>query len=134
MADQIIVADNRRARFDYFIEEVIEAGLVLSGTEVKALREGQTSLAEAYASLEKGEFFLINAHIPEYKAGNRQNHELRRPRKLLLNKREMAKLAQAVDRRGMTLVPLKMYFNARGIAKLELAIARGKKLHDKLDT
>ncbi len=129
-----VVAENRRARFDYIITEVLEAGIMLTGTEVKALREGKANIAESYASPEDGEILLINANIPEYSAGNRQNHEPKRPRKLLLHKREMARLAQAVDRKGYTLVPLRLYFNDRGIAKLELGIGQGKKLHDKRDT
>lgn len=129
-----IVAENRRARHEYFIEDSLEAGLVLTGTEVKALREGKANIAESYASSEDGEIWLINANIPEYSAGNRENHEPKRKRKLLLNKREMARLAQAVERRGYTLTPLKLYFNERGIAKLELGIGQGKKVHDKRDT
>lgn len=122
---------NRRARRDYFIEDVVEAGLVLTGTEVKSLREGQGNIAEAYASDRRGELFLVNAHIPEYHAGNRFNHEPRRARKLLVHKREKERLAAAVGRQGMTLVPLSIYFNDHGIAKVELAIARGKKFYDK---
>ncbi len=129
-----IVADNRKARFAYEIVDTLEAGLVLTGTEVKSLREGRSNIQESYASVEDGELWLINSYIPEYFAGNRFNHEPRRRRKLLLNKREIAKLTQAVDREGMTMVPLKIYFNERGRAKLLLAIARGKKLHDKRET
>lgn len=129
-----IVAENRRARHEYFIEDVIEAGLVLTGTEVKALREGKANIAESYASPEEGAIWLINANIPEYSAGNRENHEPKRKRKLLLHKREIARLAQAVERKGYTLTPLKLYFNERGRAKLELGLAQGKKLHDKRDT
>lgn len=129
-----IVAENRRARFDYAISDVIEAGLQLTGTEVKALREGKANIAESYASSEDGAIWLINANIPEYSSGNRQNHEPKRPRKLLLHKREIVRLAQAVERKGFTLVPIKMYFNERGIAKLEIGIGQGKKLHDKRDT
>ena len=128
------VAQNRRGRFDYMISEVVEAGLVLTGTEVKALREGKANIAESYASPEGGELWLINANIPVYSAGNRQNHEPKRKRKLLLHRREIARLAQAVERKGMTLVPLKLYFNERGIAKLELGIGQGKKLRDKRET
>ncbi|PSM16172.1 MULTISPECIES: SsrA-binding protein SmpB [Nitratireductor] len=128
------VAENRKARFSYEVLDTIEAGLVLTGTEVKSLREGHANIAEAYASAEDGEIWLINAHVPEYLQGNRFNHEPRRRRKLLLNKREMARLARAVEREGMTMVPLKIYFNERGRAKLLLAIARGKKLHDKRET
>lgn len=129
-----IVADNRRARYNYEIGEVFEAGLMLTGTEVKSLRTGKATIAESYASAEKGEVFLINATIPEFFQGNRFNHEPKRPRKLLLKAREIAKLANGVQREGMTLVPLKLYFNERGIAKLEIAMARGKKLHDKRET
>ena len=128
------VADNRKARFSYEVIDTLEAGLVLSGMEVKSLREGHANIQESYAAVEGGEIWLINSHIPEYFAGNRFNHEPRRRRKLLLSKKEMARLAQAVEREGMTMVPLKLYFNGRGIAKLLLAIARGKKLHDKRET
>jgi SsrA-binding protein len=128
------VAENRKARFSYEVEDTLEAGLVLTGTEVKSLREGKANIQESYASSEGGEIWLINSYVPEYSAGNRFNHEPRRRRKLLVNKREMARLAQAVEREGMTMVPLKIYFNERGRAKLLLAIARGKKLHDKRET
>ena len=129
-----IVADNRRARYDYEIGEVFEAGLMLTGTEVKSLRTGKATIAESYASSEKGEIFLINATIPEFAGGNRFNHEPKRPRKLLLKAREIAKLAQGIEREGMTIVPLRLYFNEKGRAKLEVAMARGKKLHDKRET
>ena len=129
-----IVAENRRARHEYFIEEEIETGLVLTGTEVKALREGKANIAESYASPEDGAIWLVNANIPEYSAGNRENHEPKRKRKLLLHKREIARLSQAVERKGYTLAPLRLYFNERGIAKLEIGLAQGKKLHDKRDT
>lgn len=129
-----VVAENRRARRDYFIEAVYEAGLVLTGTEVKSLREGRANIAEAYAAPENGGLWLINATIPEYSRGNRANHPPKRPRKLLLRAREIAKLAQAVERKGYTLAPLKLYFNARGIAKLEIGLALGKKAHDKRET
>ena len=128
------VAENRKARFSYEVLDTIETGLVLTGTEVKSLRQGQANIQESYASAEGGEIWLINSYLPEYLQANRFNHEPRRRRKLLLNKREMAKLSQSVDREGMTLVPLKIYFNDRGRAKLLLAIARGKKLHDKRET
>lgn len=128
------VADNRKARFAYEIVDTLEAGLELTGTEVKSLREGHANIQESYASSEGGEIWLINAHIPEYLAGNRFNHDPRRRRKLLVHKKEMARLAQAVEREGMTMVPLKLYFNDRGRAKLLLATARGKKLHDKRET
>jgi SsrA-binding protein len=129
-----VVADNRRARYNYEIGEVFEAGLMLTGTEVKSLRTGKATIAESYASAEKGEIFLINATIPEFAQGNRFNHEPKRPRKLLLKAREIAKLAQGVEREGMTIVPLRLYFNEKGRAKLEVAMARGKKLHDKRET
>ena len=126
-----IVAENRKARFNYEIEETFEAGLALQGSEVKSLRTGKANIGEAYAAEERGELYLLNAYIAEYAQAARQNHNPRRPRKLLLHKREMNRLIGAIQREGLTLVPLKLYFNARGIAKLELALARGKKLHDK---
>ncbi len=129
-----VVSDNRRARYNYEIGDVYEAGLVLTGTEVKSLRSGKATIAESYASAEKGELFLINATIPEYGHGNRFNHEPKRPRKILMKAREIAKLTQGVEREGMTLVPLRVYFNDKGRAKLTLAIGRGKKLHDKRAT
>ena len=130
-----LVADNRRARYDYEIGEVYEAGLALTGTEVKSLRTGKATISESYVDVDrKGEVFLINANIPEYLQANRFNHDPRRPRKLLLKSREIAKLAQGVERQGMTIVPLKIYFNERGRAKIEIAVARGKKLHDKRET
>ena len=129
-----IVAENRKARFNYEIIDTFEAGLVLSGTEVKSLRLGKSNIAESYATEEGGEIWLINSHIPEYLQANRFNHEPRRRRKLLLNKNEVRKLIGAVQREGMSLVPLKIYFNERGRAKLDLALAKGKKLHDKRET
>lgn len=129
-----VVADNRRARYDYAIGETFEAGLMLMGTEVKALRTGKATIAESYASAERGELYLINATIPVYLQGNRFNHEPRRPRKLLMRAREIAKLKNGVEREGMTIVPLKVYFNERGIAKIEVALAKGKKNHDKRET
>ena len=129
-----VVAENRRARFDYFVDDRFEAGIALTGTEVKALRQGDGSIAESYATVEGDEIWLINSHIPEYSHGNRLNHEPRRKRKLLLKGREIAKLHGAVTRQGLTLVPLSIYFNSRGKAKVELALARGKKVHDKRDT
>jgi SsrA-binding protein len=129
-----VVAENRRARFDYFVEERFEAGIALSGTEVKSLRHGEGSIAESYATVDGDEVWLINSHIPEYSHGNRLNHQPRRARKLLLKGREIAKLHGAVTRQGLTLVPLSMYFNSRGRAKVELAVARGKKVHDKRET
>lgn len=128
------IAENRRARRDYFIEDVFEAGIMLTGTEVKALREGQANISESYASPEDGAIWLINANIPEYSAGNRENHEPKRRRKLLLHKREIARLSQAVERKGYTLTPIKLYFNERGLVKLELGLGQGKKLHDKRET
>ena len=126
------IAENRRARFEYASSDTYEAGIQLTGTEVKSLRAGEANIAESYASAENGGIFLINAYIPEYKgAGAFFQHEPRRPRRLLLHKREIHKLAVAVDRQGMTLIPLELYFNARGRAKLRLALAQGKKLHDK---
>jgi SsrA-binding protein len=126
-----IVADNRKARFNYEIGERYEAGLALSGTEVKSLRVGRATIAESYAAEQDGELWLYNAYIPEYLEASRFNHVTRRPRKLLLRRREINKLKAAVEREGMTLVPLKLYFNGNGRAKIELALARGKKLHDK---
>ena len=126
-----VVAENRRARIDYLNEDKFEAGLALQGTEVKALRAGEASIAESYAEVRDGEVWLINANIPEYSHGNRQNHEPRRPRKLLLHAREINRLFGAVERKGMTLVPLSIYFNQSGRAKVELALAKGKQAHDK---
>jgi SsrA-binding protein len=130
-----IAADNRRARFDYEIGEVFEAGLVLTGTEVKSLRTGKATIAESYGSVDNnGELYLLNANIPEYLQANRFNHVPKRPRKLLLKAKEIVKLAQAVERQGMTIVPIKLYFNEQGRAKIEIALGRGKKLHDKRET
>ena len=129
-----IVADNRKARYDYEILDTTEAGLVLTGTEVKALRQREANIAESYASYEDDAIWLINAYVPEYEQGNRMNHEPRRRRKLLLHKREIEKLAQSVAREGMTMIPLRLYFNERGVAKLELALGRGKKTYDKRET
>ncbi|MBX3527310.1 MAG: SsrA-binding protein SmpB [Rhodoblastus sp.] len=130
-----VASDNRKARYNYEIGDKIEAGLVLTGTEVKSLRTGKATIAESYASVDRnGEMWLVNATIPEYGGGNRFNHEPKRPRKLLLKQREIAKLSQAVQREGMTLVPLRVYFNDRGRAKIEIAVARGKQLHDKRET
>ncbi len=128
---QKIVAENRRARFDYSIEDKFEAGLMLQGTEVKALRAGQATIAESYAEAKDGQIWLVNANIPEYSHGNRLNHEPKRPRKLLLNQREINKMLGAVERKGMTLVPLSVYFNKTGRAKVELALAKGRKSQDK---
>lgn len=127
-----VVAENRKARYEYRVEDTWEAGIALTGTEVKALRAGQANIAESYASAESGGIFLINAYIPEYnKAGAFFQHEPRRRRQLLLKRREIHKLTIAVERQGMTMVPLQIYFNAKGRAKLRLALAQGKKLHDK---
>ncbi len=125
------VAENRRARFDYHIDETFEAGIALTGTEVKSLRFGEGSIGEAYAEIKGAECWLINSNVPEFSHGNRFNHEPKRPRKLLLHQREIARLQGAVERKGMTLVPLSVYFNSRGRAKVELALAKGKQTHDK---
>jgi len=126
-----VVAENRKARHNYDILETFEAGIALEGSEVKSLREGKANIAESYASPEDGELYLINSSIQEYKQANRFNHEERRPRKLLMHKREIARLIGATEREGMTIVPLRLYFNDRGIAKVELALAKGRKMHDK---
>ena len=128
------VAENRRARYDFHIDDKYEAGIVLTGTEVKSLRFGEGSIAESYAEVRDDQIWLINANIPEFSHGNRNNHEPKRPRKLLLNEREIHKLNGAVMRQGMTLVPLSIYFNGRGRAKVELALAKGKKAPDKRAT
>ena len=132
--DQKVAAENRKARHNYSIEDVVETGIVLQGTEVKALRAGQGQIAESYASVENGELWLINSYIPEYLQANRFNHEERRRRKLLVKRKELDKLAAAVSREGMTLVPLKLFFNDRGMVKLELGLAKGKKAHDKRES
>jgi SsrA-binding protein len=129
-----VVADNRKARFNYEIGEVFEAGIALTGTEVKSLRSGKATIAESYAAARSGEIWLINSNIPEYLQASRFNHAPKRPRKLLLHKRQLNKLSGAVEREGLTLVPLKLYFNERGRAKIEIALGRGKKLHDKRET
>lgn len=129
-----LVADNRRARFDYEILDMIEAGVVLSGSEVKSLRAGRASLSEAHAGERGGELWLFNVHIPEYGPASRFGHEPKRPRKLLLHRKEVNRLLGAVQKEGMTIVPLRLYFNDRGIAKLQVALARGKKHHDKRET
>jgi SsrA-binding protein len=128
------VAENRRARFDYFIEDVIEAGIALTGTEVKSLRFGEGSIAESYAEVRGNEAWLVNSNVPEFSHGNRYNHEPKRPRKLLLHRREVDRLQGAVERKGMTLVPLSVFFNSRGRAKVELALAKGKNDADKRAT
>ena len=129
-----VVADNRKARFNYAIEDSVEAGVALTGTEVKSIRTGKVTIAESYADARDGEIWLINANIPEYLQANRFNHAPKRPRKLLLHKKQISKLIGAVEREGMTLIPLRLYFNEKGRAKIELALARGKKLHDKRES
>ncbi|WEK49332.1 MAG: SsrA-binding protein SmpB [Candidatus Kaistia colombiensis] len=129
-----LAADNRRARFDFEIGQTFEAGIMLTGTEIKSLRGGRSTIGDSYAAEKGGEVWLFNAYIPEYLQANQFNHETRRPRKLLLHKKEIAKLSIAVQREGMTVVPLKIYFNEKGRAKVEIALARGKKQHDKRQT
>ncbi|KZK76458.1 SsrA-binding protein [Pseudovibrio sp. W64] len=129
-----VVADNRKARFNYEIEDVFEAGIELRGTEVKSLRQGKSNIAESYAAEYRGEMMVYNVYIPEYTQGNRFNHEPRRPRKLLMHRRELNKLFAAVQKEGKTIVPLKIYFNEDGRAKMEVALGRGKKAHDKRQT
>lgn len=131
---QKTIAENRRARFDYFLEDNIEAGIMLLGTEIKALRDGRANIAESYVSPEGSELVLINADIPPYKMANRFNHEPRRHRKLLLHRRQIDKLISAVQRDGRTIVPIRLYLNEKGKVKLEIALAKGKKLHDKRET
>merc|ERR1711916_141698 len=126
-----LIAENRRARRDYEIEDTMETGIVLVGSEVKSLRNGKANIAESYASIEDGGFYLINADIPIYTAANRFNHEPKRKRKLLVHAKQIAKISQAIDREGRTAIPLKLYFNDRGIAKLEIGIAKGRKTVDK---
>ena len=128
------VAENRRARFDYEILDTLEAGIMLTGTEVKSLRTGKAQITESYASPEGGELWLINAHIPEYLQANRFNHAERRRRKLLISKKELSRLSQAVERAGNTIVPLKLYFNDRGMAKVLIGVGKGKKAFDKRET
>ena len=129
-----VVAENRKARFNYEIGEKFEAGIALTGSEVKSLRSGKAAIAESYADARRGEIWLINSNITEYLQAGRFNHTPKRPRKLLLHKRQISKLIGAVEREGMTLVPLKLYFNDKGRAKIEIALGRGKKLHDKRET
>jgi len=129
-----IVSDNRRARYDYEILQAFEAGIELKGSEVKSLRTGHTTLGESYAAMKGGELWLINSNIPEYREANRFNHEPKRPRKLLLHKSEINKLSSGVLKEHLTIIPLKMYFNPRGRVKIDIALARGKKLHDKRET
>lgn len=132
--DRTVVAQNRKARFDYFIEETFEAGLQLTGTEVKSLRGGRSTIAESYVTETGGEAWLVNANIPLYASGNRYNHEPKRPRKLLLHRAQINKLIGAIQREGRTVVPLQVYFNERGRAKIEIALAKGKQAHDKRQT
>ena len=129
-----LIAENRRARFDYFIEDTVEAGLMLTGTEVKSLRNGRANIAESYAAVEGSEIMLVNADIPPYTQANRFNHEPRRPRKLLLHRRQIDRLIGAVQREGLTIIPTRLYWNDKGVAKLEIGLAKGKKLHDKRET
>jgi SsrA-binding protein len=129
-----LIADNRKARYAYAIGETLEAGIMLVGSEVKSLRTGKTTIGESYAHAKDGEIWLVNSYIPEYTKASRFNHEPKRSRKLLVHKRQADRLAAAIQREGMTLIPLKLYFNAKGIAKLELGLAKGKKLHDKRET
>ena len=133
-SSQKLIAENRRARFDYFLEDSVEAGLSLTGTEVKSLREGRANIAESYAAVEGDEIVLVNAYIPEYAPASRFNHEPRRPRKLLLHRKQINRLMGAVQREGRTIIPVRLYWNDKGRAKLELALAKGKKLHDKRET
>jgi len=135
LSTDALISDNRKANFEYFLEEKIEAGIVLTGTEVKSLRHGQCGLQESHIAPKKGELWLLNAHIPEYQqAGPHLQHAPRRPRKLLLAARQMNRLMGAVQRDGYTIVPTKIYFNAKGLAKLEIALAKGKKDYDKRQT
>jgi SsrA-binding protein len=129
-----IVAENRRARHDYFIEDDLECGIMLEGSEVKSLREGHANIAESYATVENGELWLINGHIPAYAQAKTFGHDERRRRKLLVHRKQLARLWQGIGRQGMTLVPLKLYFNEKGVAKLLLGLAKGKKMVDKRDT
>jgi len=129
-----IAADNRKARHLYHIEEEYEAGIVLTGTEIKSLRGGEANIRESYAEEKQGELWLVNAYIPEFSHGNRFNHQPRRPRKLLMHRREINRLAGSVQRGGMSLVPLRVYFTDRGRAKIMIGLGRGKKLHDKRET
>ena len=129
-----LIAENRKARYTYAIGETLETGIMLMGSEVKSLRGGKTTIAESYAHAKDGELWLVNCYIPEYTQASRFNHEPKRTRKLLVHKREVARLAASIQREGMTLIPLKLYFNAKGMAKLEIGVAKGKKLHDKRAT
>ena len=126
-----VIAENRRARFDYFLEDFVEAGIQLLGTEIKALRDGRANIAESYVSPEGRDLVLINADIPPYKQANRFNHEPRRPRRLLLHRKQIDRMIGAVQRDGQTIIPVRLYLNEAGKAKIEIAMAKGKKLHDK---
>jgi SsrA-binding protein len=126
-----LIAENRRARFDYLLDDAVEAGIALTGTEVKSLREGKANIAESYVAVEGDELSLVNAYIPEYSKANRFNHEPRRPRRLLLHRKQIDKMMGAVQRGGQTLIPTKLYFNDKGRVKIEVAMAKGKKVHDK---
>ena len=128
---QKTIAENRRARYDYFLDDVVEAGIALLGTEIKALRDGRANIAESYAAVEGREIILVNADIPPYKQANRFNHEPRRHRKLLLHRKQIDRMIGAVQREGRTIIPVRLYLNEQGKAKLEIALAKGKKLHDK---
>jgi SsrA-binding protein len=134
MSEKIVIARNKKARHDYFINEVIEVGIVLTGTEVKSLRDRKASIGEAYASAEEGDIYLINAHIAEYPQAKYGNHHPRRKRKLLLHRKQIEKFGGNIKKKGISLIPLNLYFNKRGIAKLEIAIVKGKKQHDKRQT
>ena len=129
-----LIADNRKARYAYAIDDTLEAGIMLTGSEVKSLRTGKATIGESYAFAKDGELFLVNAYIPEYTQASRFNHEPKRMRKLLVHKNQANKLSMAIQREGMTLIPLKLYFNPKGIAKIELGVAKGKKIHDKRET
>ena len=129
-----LIADNRKARYAYAIDDTLEAGIMLTGSEVKSLRTGKATIGKSYAFAKDGELFLVNAYIPEYTQASRFNHEPKRMRKLLVHKNQASKLAMAIQREGMTLIPLKLYFNPKGIAKIELGVAKGKKIHDKRET
>lgn len=131
MGERRLLANNKKARHDYFIEEVYEAGLVLTGTEIKSMRQGKVNLKESYAKIESGEVIIYNMHISPYEQGNRYNADPLRPRKLLLHKQEIRKLIGYTTQKGLTLVPLQVYLNKRGLVKMEIAVARGKKLYDK---
>lgn len=134
MGERKLLANNKKARHDYFIEEVYEAGLVLTGTEIKSMRQGRVNLKESYARIEAGEVIIYNMHISPYEQGNRYNVDPLRPRKLLLHKQEIRKLIGYTTQKGLTLVPLQVYLNGRGLVKMELAVARGKKLYDKRES